>query len=141
MEETVDASRTPEACRQIAGSCAPRALPPVHDGQHERTPAGVPGVSRRDLPHPCRGATAVIVRIRRRCRRLFANDASGVMTPPAAHHSAESASVHGDAVAEYAVSGFLDRTTRAGATTYRYVVYVPFAWTADREWPVTLFLH
>lgn len=38
-------------------------------------------------------------------------------------------------------TGFLDRTTRAGATTYRYVVYVPFDWTADRAWPVILFLH
>jgi len=39
------------------------------------------------------------------------------------------------------VSGFLDRTTRIGATTYRYVVYVPFDWTPERAWPVILFLH
>lgn len=39
------------------------------------------------------------------------------------------------------MSGFLDRTTRAGATTYRYVVYVPFDWTPERAWPVILFLH
>jgi predicted peptidase len=38
-------------------------------------------------------------------------------------------------------TGFLDRTTRAGATTYRYVVYVPFDWTPPRVWPVILFLH
>jgi predicted peptidase len=36
-----------------------------------------------------------------------------------------------------AVTGFLNRTT----ATHRYVVYVPLEWTADRAWPVILFLH
>jgi CubicO group peptidase (beta-lactamase class C family)/predicted esterase len=40
-----------------------------------------------------------------------------------------------------AETGFLNRSVTIGATTYSYVVYVPRDWTADRAWPVILFLH
>lgn len=38
-------------------------------------------------------------------------------------------------------TGFLDRTTTVGSTTYPYVVYVPRNWIHERSWPVVLFLH
>jgi predicted peptidase len=38
-------------------------------------------------------------------------------------------------------TGFLNRTMKIGATTYRYQVYVPADWTAKQKWPVALFLH
>lgn len=38
-------------------------------------------------------------------------------------------------------TGFLDRTVTLKGTTYRYVVYVPQNWSADKQWPVILFLH
>ncbi|HYI09591.1 MAG TPA: hypothetical protein VEK57_11055 [Thermoanaerobaculia bacterium] len=38
-------------------------------------------------------------------------------------------------------TGFLDRTVTLKATTYRYVVYVPQNWSAEKKWPVLLFLH
>jgi len=38
-------------------------------------------------------------------------------------------------------TGFLDRSVTIGTTTYPYVVYVPRGWSADRSWPVILFLH
>jgi predicted peptidase len=38
-------------------------------------------------------------------------------------------------------TGFLDRTITVNGTAYRYQVYIPPAFTADRRWPVILFLH
>lgn len=38
-------------------------------------------------------------------------------------------------------TGFLNRKIAVEGTDYRYVVYVPADWTADRKWPVVLFLH
>ncbi|MBI3683380.1 MAG: prolyl oligopeptidase family serine peptidase [Acidobacteria bacterium] len=40
-----------------------------------------------------------------------------------------------------AETGFLNRTVKLGDTTYRYQVYVPMDWTAEKKWPVILFLH
>jgi predicted peptidase len=37
--------------------------------------------------------------------------------------------------------GFLDRRVIVGRHVYRYVVYLPPAWSAERTWPVILFLH
>jgi predicted peptidase len=38
-------------------------------------------------------------------------------------------------------TGFLDRAVTVGSETYRYVVYVPANYSADRQWPIILFLH
>jgi predicted peptidase len=38
-------------------------------------------------------------------------------------------------------TGFLDRTAVISSETYRYQVFVPAGWTADKKWPVILFLH
>jgi predicted peptidase len=38
-------------------------------------------------------------------------------------------------------TGFLNRTVTVDGTTYRYVVYVPMDWTAEKRWPIVLFLH
>lgn len=38
-------------------------------------------------------------------------------------------------------TGFLDRTVRIAARSYRYQVFVPTGWTARKRWPVILFLH
>ena len=38
-------------------------------------------------------------------------------------------------------TGFLNRVVTVAGATYRYVVYVPMEWSADREWPIVLFLH
>jgi predicted peptidase len=38
-------------------------------------------------------------------------------------------------------TGFLDRVVTVSSETYRYQVYVPENYTADRLWPIVLFLH
>ncbi|HET9531382.1 MAG TPA: prolyl oligopeptidase family serine peptidase [Blastocatellia bacterium] len=38
-------------------------------------------------------------------------------------------------------TGFLNRTVKVGADSYRYQVYVPSGWTSRKKWPVILFLH
>ena len=38
-------------------------------------------------------------------------------------------------------TGFLNRSVNAGGATYRFQVYVPVDWTAEKKWPVILFLH
>ncbi len=38
-------------------------------------------------------------------------------------------------------TGFLDRQVVVDGVTYKYQVYVPQAWTAQKKWPVVLFLH
>ena len=38
-------------------------------------------------------------------------------------------------------TGFLNRTLKAGTTTYHYQVYVPPGWSKKQKWPVILFLH
>jgi predicted peptidase len=38
-------------------------------------------------------------------------------------------------------TGFLDRTISVAGETYRYQVFVPFAWDKRQSWPVILFLH
>ena len=38
-------------------------------------------------------------------------------------------------------TGFLNKTLSLDGTEHRYVVYVPRDYTADRKWPVILFLH
>lgn len=40
-----------------------------------------------------------------------------------------------------AETGFLDRTLSIAGQEYRYQVYVPLGWSADRSWPTVLFLH
>ena len=45
------------------------------------------------------------------------------------------------ACAAHAETGFLRRAVTVGGITYRYVVYVPAEWTAEKRWPVVLFLH
>src|SRR5271166_6418633 len=45
------------------------------------------------------------------------------------------------AAAERQETGFLDRTATVEGVTYRYQVYVPADYTADKKWPVVLFLH
>lgn len=40
-----------------------------------------------------------------------------------------------------AETGFLARTLEVDGAAYDYQVYVPRNWSADREWPVILFLH
>jgi predicted peptidase len=45
------------------------------------------------------------------------------------------------AAALFAETGFLDREVTSGGETFRYQVYVPRDYTADRDWPVILFLH
>jgi predicted peptidase len=40
-----------------------------------------------------------------------------------------------------AETGFLNRTVTVQGTVYRYVVYVPNEWTAQKKWPVILSLH
>jgi predicted peptidase len=40
-----------------------------------------------------------------------------------------------------AETGFLNRTAKVGAETYRYQVYVPREWDKKQKWPVILFLH
>jgi len=37
--------------------------------------------------------------------------------------------------------GFLHRTVTVEGVVYRYVVYVPAEWSAEKKWPVILFLH
>jgi predicted peptidase len=36
---------------------------------------------------------------------------------------------------------FLNRTVTSNGVVYRYVVSVPAGWSADRAWPIILFLH
>ena len=43
--------------------------------------------------------------------------------------------------AQQQATGFLDRVVTVGSETYRYQVYVPADYSADRLWPVILFLH
>jgi len=43
--------------------------------------------------------------------------------------------------ARAAETGFLNRTVKIGAETYRYQVYVPRDWDKKRKWPIILFLH
>lgn len=38
-------------------------------------------------------------------------------------------------------TGFLNRTIKVGATSYRYQVYVPPNWSNKQKWPVILYLH
>ena len=38
-------------------------------------------------------------------------------------------------------TGFIDKTLTVEGKSYPYVVYVPRGYTADRKWPVVLFLH
>jgi predicted peptidase len=38
-------------------------------------------------------------------------------------------------------TGFLDRTTQIDGRSFRYQVYIPREYTADRAWPVLLHLH
>lgn len=38
-------------------------------------------------------------------------------------------------------TGFLDRTVEVQGTSFKYQVYVPAGYSAEREWPVILFLH
>ena len=38
-------------------------------------------------------------------------------------------------------TGFLDRVLTMNGEALRYQVYVPVEWTADRTWPVMLYLH
>lgn len=38
-------------------------------------------------------------------------------------------------------TGFLNKSLSIDGTEYRYVVYVPRDYTAEKEWPVILFLH
>src|SRR5262249_61136399 len=38
-------------------------------------------------------------------------------------------------------TGFLNRTVKIGADTYRYQVYVPRDWDKKQKWPIILFLH
>jgi predicted peptidase len=38
-------------------------------------------------------------------------------------------------------TGFLNRTVKIGAETYRYQVFVPHDWNRKQKWPVVLFLH
>ncbi len=38
-------------------------------------------------------------------------------------------------------TGFVNRAAAIRGVTYRYVVYVPAGWTAERSWPIILFLH
>lgn len=45
------------------------------------------------------------------------------------------------AQAQTAVTGFIDKTMTIGGAPHRYVVYVPRNYSADRKWPVILFLH
>ncbi|MDX1980292.1 MAG: alpha/beta hydrolase-fold protein [Bryobacteraceae bacterium] len=45
------------------------------------------------------------------------------------------------APALFAETGFLDREVSSGGEMFRYQVYVPRDYTADRDWPVILFLH
>jgi predicted peptidase len=40
-----------------------------------------------------------------------------------------------------AETGCLNRLVTVQGSTYRYVVYVPSDWTAQKRWPVILFLH
>jgi predicted peptidase len=40
-----------------------------------------------------------------------------------------------------AETGFLDRAVTVDKTTYRYQVYLPPQWSAERTWPVILSLH
>jgi predicted peptidase len=43
--------------------------------------------------------------------------------------------------AQAQVTGFLDKTMTLNGQPHRYVVYVPRDYSADRKWPVILFLH
>ena len=63
-------------------------------------------------------------------RRLFLLLTAAALAAPAARaqHAAP-------------VTGLLDRSVMQDGTTQRYVVYVPKNYTADRKWPVILFLH
>ncbi|MCC2668859.1 MAG: esterase [Armatimonadetes bacterium] len=45
------------------------------------------------------------------------------------------------AQASAGVTGFLDRTMTINGAPHRYVVYIPRNYSADRKWPVILFLH
>ena len=45
------------------------------------------------------------------------------------------------AAAQQLTTGFLDRTVRLAGQEYRYQVYVPRDYSAERRWPVILFLH
>jgi len=45
------------------------------------------------------------------------------------------------AQAQTSVTGFIDKTMTIGGAPHRYVVYVPRNYSADRKWPVVLFLH
>jgi predicted peptidase len=45
------------------------------------------------------------------------------------------------AFAQASPTGFLDKTLTVDGKSYRYVVYVPRDYSADKKWPVALFLH
>ncbi len=45
------------------------------------------------------------------------------------------------ATARQPETGFLNRTVKIGAETYRYQVYVPYDWNRKQKWPMILFLH
>jgi len=47
----------------------------------------------------------------------------------------------GVASAQRQETGFLNRSVTVDGATYRYEVYVPANWSADRQWPVILFLR
>src|SRR5438067_12092794 len=51
------------------------------------------------------------------------------------------ATMAGGSGAGAAETGFLDRTASLDGTSIPYVVYVPRNYSADRKWPVILFLH
>ncbi|HXV59603.1 MAG TPA: prolyl oligopeptidase family serine peptidase [Vicinamibacteria bacterium] len=38
-------------------------------------------------------------------------------------------------------AGFVDRAIEMDGESYSYTVFVPTEWTADKQWPVVLFLH
>jgi len=45
------------------------------------------------------------------------------------------------AAAQRQETGFLDRTVTVEGVPYRYQVYVPADYSADKKWPIVLFLH
>jgi len=40
-----------------------------------------------------------------------------------------------------AETGFLDRTVKVGAETYRYQVFIPSEWVPTQRWPIILELN
>jgi predicted peptidase len=45
------------------------------------------------------------------------------------------------AIAKKPETGFLDRSVTVQGTVYKFQVFVPEDWTAEKKWPVILFLH